>query len=324
MSLPMQSKKLPILGAVLVVQIIIAAVLLMNSSDQVTAINQPLLVFDREAVDKIYLEGKEGEPLTLVKEGDNWTMADGLPVLPMRLDSIFDDLASLKTQWPVANTEKAAERFAVQDDNFVHKVTLYSGENKIGPVLIGSSPSFNKSHIRLPDEEDIYALRINAYDTTNNKDYWLESTLLQPQGEFESVISDSYSLTKQDGQWPEIEQDDMDKSKAAEGSEDADNEPLNIVKFEEVLSTLRVIGVADSIAALDAKESDSSTDDGNSMNVIAWTVKTDSGEYKYKMLKKEDQFYLRRDDYPQTFRISKYQYDNFSKISKKSISVAKN
>lgn len=326
MSLATQSKKLPILGAVFAVQLVIAAVLMVGDQEQVSSINEPLLVFERENIDQIVLAGKEGEPLTLNKEGEQWYMADKLPVLPLRLDSIFESLAKLKTQWPVANTDKAAQRFEVQDDNFAHKVTLFDGDKQAAEVLIGSSPSFNKSHVRIPGEDDIYSLRINAYDTTNNIDHWLESTLLQPQGELLEVKSDSYALAKEDGKWPEIKADEAEKAEGEAEQEKAGDasEVLDIAKFEEVLTTLRVIGVADSIAEFDAPETQDAQADGNEVKVIKWSVKTADDEYQYKMLKKADQFYLQRDDYPQTFRISKYQYDNFAKIHSDSLSVAKN
>lgn len=322
MSTHKKGNKLPLLGAIFAVQLVIAGFLLTRSNDAVVSVNEPLLVFNSSDVSRIVIEGSQSDSLSLSKVADGWQMGDSLPVLQLRVDNLLENLGDLKVQWPVANTDTAAERFEVAEDNFRAKVTLYADDQDLGAVLIGTTPSFNKTHMRRPGEEDIYALRFSAYDASAEMDNWLETTLLQPAGELAQIQSQAQVYTLVDGAWSspadtaaEVEGD------AQQGSQSEEEDAFQIEKFVEVLSTLRVIGVAEDIAEFDALESDKEGE--NTFKVVNWSVKTSDTEYQYQMLSKDEQYYLRRNDYPQTFKISKYQFDNFSKIRSDTLNVAK-
>lgn len=317
-----QSKKIPLLGAILGVQLVIASVLFFRSHEPVATVNRPLLAIDAASVDRLVIDGEQA--LELNKDGDQWRLGNGLPVRGPRVENLIDSLAKLKSQWPVANSVAAAERFDVADDKFKRKVTLFSGDTNLGSLLMGTSPGINQCHIRVPGDEAIYALRFSVFEATTDADEWLDNTLLQPAGDIIEVSSEDYTLAKVDGKWPAPKPKAEDTAAESVKDEESDAEnTFDVAAFSNTLAELRVVGIADDIAALDVAEKDAASGDAEALGLIQWTIKTTDKEYQYQLLNKDDQYYIRRNDYDQTFGISKYHYGGLKAIKKKGLSVAK-
>jgi hypothetical protein len=279
------------------------------------AVNEVLLRAKSAEVDLLVLEGEK--TVNLRKDGEQWKLGNGLPVDGSRVESLLATLTSLKSSWPVANTAAAAERFSVGDEGFKLKVSLFHGDSDLGQLIVGTSPGFNQSHIRLPKEQAIYALPFSIFDAPTDQSSWLDSTLLQPAGDLLSLSSGDFSITKVDGHWPAP----TDKADSIVPNESDNAEPasaFDVESFSRALTELRVTGVAEDIADLDAIEKEGAAMDEKRLHLIKWSAKTSEATYEYQILGKGEQYYIRRSDLDHTFRISKTQYESFAKIKENS------
>ena len=147
-----------VLTALLAVQVVLASVLLLSGpSDEAFRAEEPLLAFEAEKVDQIAIDETGGSSVTLKKVDGKWVipgMAD-FPADQQRVVSLVDTLAGLKKGWPVATSSEAAERFKLTEANHVRRVALKSGEDELGTLLIGSSPTYRQAHIRAAEGNEV-------------------------------------------------------------------------------------------------------------------------------------------------------------------------
>lgn len=326
--------RLPVLGIVLGLQVLIAAVLFWGSEESIIAVNEPLLTIDWESVDGVVITNEEGESVNLREEDGQWLMGEGVPIIPTRIVNLLGSLRDLKTAWPVASSESAGERFEVTENKFRRKISLYAGEQALQTVLIGTSPGFNQSHISLPTEEDIFALQFSVFDAPTDEESWLDNTLLRPEGELLSITYGDHTVEKKDGKWPKAEKERADTDSASAEGEPATDEELAAVeaqgesgdkaapkpafdaaRFSAALRDLRVAGLADDVTNSEAEVNDSGGDD-QVTSIVTWSVRTDENSYDYELLEKGDQHLIRRSDFPQTFRLSRNHFDSLMEVQK--------
>ncbi len=237
----------------------------------------------------------------------------------------------------MANTRTAQERFQVADDNAQRRITVFSDDQALGTLLLGTAPSFKQVHIRKQSEDDVYALSFNAFEVVADPDRWLDTALVQPQGEISAITSADFTVAKTDGHWPAPDAlpasaevtatqaiAEADANEGAEtGAEAEASTPVaddpaaqfNAESIAAAIKELRVLGLADNLADLDAPdEKGGADDDKKSLARFSVTISTDQGEYVYELLNKDANYYLRRNDYEQTFRVSKALYDEFARV----------
>lgn len=320
---------LPVLGIVLGLQLVLAGTLFWGSQEPVVAVNEPLVKVGWESVDAVEIDGEDEASLTLKKEGDQWLTSDGLPVVSVRIESLLSTLAELETGWPVASSESAAERFEVANDRYKRKIKLYGDEQPLGAILVGTSPGFNQSHVRLPGEDDIFALKLSVFDAPAEVDTWLDTKLLRPEGEVLGITYRDHLLEKKDGKWPPApgQEQSEDGDAVADDAAPRDQErkaedAFDPAKFSAALRDLRVAGLAENIAALDASETENATENEQMIVVTKWKIRTDKSNYDYELLKKGDQHYIRRSDYPHTFRLSQTHFDSLVTIKNNRFGLA--
>lgn len=333
------SKKVQLLGGVLVLQLgLIGALYWHNGSDQVV-VNKPLLAVEDAKVDHLEIVADE-KTLTLRKENDRWVLADGLPADNAKVEKLVEQLGTLRASWPVASTRTAQERFQVGDDNAQRRISLFSEDKPLGTLLLGTTPSFKQVHIRNKADDDVYALTFDAYGVVAESDRWLDTALVQPAGEIRAVASGNFKVAKEDGKWPgttassgpetESAATDEPASAAPETAQAAPDEgqenpqqtdavspapQFDAEAFEAAVKELRVLGLAGNLADLDAPDKKgASGDDAKTLARFSVTVTTDKGDHVYELLSKDSNYYLRRNDYEQTFRVSKALYDEFAKV----------
>lgn len=311
---------LPVLGVVLGLQLVLAGALFWRSHEPVVAVDEPLLKLDWDSVNTIEIDG-EGGSLTLEKQDGRWHSAEGLPVVSVRIESLLSSLATLKTGWPVANSESAAERFEVAEDNYKRKIELYSDDRQLGAVLVGTSPGFNQSHLRLPGKDEIFAQKFSVFDAPTDVDTWLDMTLLRPDGEVLGITYRNHLLEKKDGKWPVAPEATDSADTDSEGGATTPDK-FDPAKFSAALKDLRVAGLAEDISSLDAPERESVTGDDKAIAVTKWKIRTDKTNYDYELLRKGEQHYIRRSDYPHTFRLSKTHFDSLVTIKNNPFGLA--
>lgn len=163
--------------------------------------DQPLLPVDMAVVDKIVINEKDGDSLVLVQKEGKWVLPkfQDFPVSAQKLKDFLKNLEGLKTSWPVGQTALAAKQLKVTEDNFENRVRLYKGEEMVGDLLFGSSPSFRKVHARLHDGLRTYAIDFDRYQARSNPADWYDRSLLKfPSKDLSRIDMGAFVLKRED------------------------------------------------------------------------------------------------------------------------------
>ena len=283
------------LGGLLMLQLLLAALLLLAESRSGPSGHEPgpLLNFDKGQIDKIMINSDSDE-VTMRMDENHWSLPglDGLSVNRSKLDAMLEKLAKLQTNWPVATTADSHQRFDVSEEKFQRRLRLYRNEEQIGELFLGSSPGFRKTHVRAAGEDEVYAVALNTYDFPAKNDGWMDKTLLAA-GDVVEIKGADYVLKKSGDQWTLSDEN----GDAITGEPDLDKAK----RLSEALSSLIVTGVAE-------EKPDFTSDEVVSLDVSG----TESRRYQF--LRKDDEYYLRRDDGARVFTLSQYDYDSLAGV----------
>lgn len=277
-----------ILIVALAVQLVLAGGIYFGGKPMATGqIRTALLDTDPAQVNRISIVGEDGKQAVLSKTDDRWQLPEyhQLPANESKVQQALDALASSNRGWPVATTDSGRERFKVLDDKFDKKIILEGAEESPQTLYLGTSPGYRQVHTRLAGEDEVYAVKLNGYDLAPQSDAWLDKTLLQPDGEITSLKGPDFELQKTDGAW---------KSSAGVGEVDSEE----LAKVTGTLARLRVSAVANEPAA----------------NVdYELTLKSADNTLTYLFFKADENHYVTRDDYTQSFEINQADYEKIVK-----------
>ncbi len=317
------SKKIPWLAGLFGIQLALAVVLFNVQGREPTAPNEPLLVLERDALDRVVITSSDSE-IELQKKDGKWQMGDGLPVAESRVNDLLKQLEELRRGWAVATSDDAATRFEVTEEKFKRKVRFLQGDKEMDVLLVGTSPSFRQTHVRKPGDDAIYSVKLDEFSLATERDNWLDTQLMRPKGDVIALQFGERSVKKVAGQWPAstpesvaaatpAEETGAEGETAAEASDK--KSPFDSSAFAKALADLTVLGIAENQAELDAPVTNDAAQQGdNQLLKIEWKVTTAEGDYEYQLLSKNEQYYIRRGDNDHTFRLSKPQYDALAKI----------
>ena len=157
----MLTKTNKILLALLAVQLLLAAFVLVRSDDNVVLKEQPLLAgFDAAAVTKlqIYSAGKD-KPVELVKRGAEWVIASHFdyPADPVKVEAALSPIAKLAAAEPVATTASRHKQLRVADAEFDRKLVVTAG-GRDTTIFVGGSAGLRRNAVRIGGSEDVYGV----------------------------------------------------------------------------------------------------------------------------------------------------------------------
>lgn len=195
-----------------VVQVIVIALFLVAKSGGVRT-PEAFLEFDVTTVDRFVIASKD-ESIELTKEGENWVLPDGNPADKNKVDSVIGKLADSGIDWPVATSQSAARRFEVTQASYQKQISVYSDQELLADVYLGTSPSFRRVHAREAKKGDIYSIEFSNYEAGTSPSAWLDKSLLQPMGPIKSFERiGAYKLMQEDGKWTTESDAELDESK---------------------------------------------------------------------------------------------------------------
>ncbi len=272
--------------ALLLLQVLlVAGIFAWHHSNQPEAEAQPLLAVNADEVDKLVISDANST-VTLQKAKGVWQLP-GMQQLPadnQKLTDLFDKLKGTRLTWPVATTPASHERFEVSDKKFQRRIEIYKGDKKTDELLLGTSPGFKKVHLRRQGADEVFAVQLNSFEFAVAANDWLKKDLLavaDPQ----SITAASYSLHKKGDNW-----------EFTEGSEKADS-----TKVEELRNAFNSLQITEVASNLPEGEKHS------------FTVKGSNGEYQYEFVKADNNYFVKRNDKPQVFKLSQYEYERIVK-----------
>jgi len=238
------SGRIGLLSALLGVQLLIIAAVLVLESGAGDGDSGPLLEFDAAAVDGVRISGGEDQAVALVRDGEAWQLDGGLPADAAKVDEMLERLGDLDAPFPVATSAAARARFEVADDEFQRHVVLTAGAETVGEIYLGTSPGYQQVHARRAGAGDIYAVALSNFQVPAAADQWLDKTLLQARGEVESVSRrDAWTLRRAGEGWQ--------LSGSGEAAETLAADPDAAANLVRRFGELRVMGVAQAPVAAD-------------------------------------------------------------------------
>jgi hypothetical protein len=173
------NKKIILLGGLLALQAVLIAFTSFQSKGLLGhAGMQTLLEFNREQVDRIVLSDGD-EQVELQRSDPGWTTADAFPVEADRVDRLLERLKGLEHGLVVAQTQAALKRFNLTDDTCERQLQLYADGKEVAALTLGSGAGARRSHVRVGDSKEVYAVTLASYDLPVEIGQWQDKTLLQ-------------------------------------------------------------------------------------------------------------------------------------------------
>ena len=196
-----------ILGVILLTQLVVVAVVWGLQSRPGDA-PPVFLSFDSSSVDTLTVSDAEST-VTVARADGEWRLANGspngLPADAGKIDGVLQKLSDAAAGWPVATSESAMKRFEVVEEKHQRHMQMGAGEETLADIYLGTSPTFGKVHARHATGGPVYAITFSNYEAGTKQSDWLKKSLLQPDGEIQSVTRKSaegdWTLTSTDGGW---------------------------------------------------------------------------------------------------------------------------
>lgn len=255
--------------------------------------------------DRIYIDAGESRATLQQQYGGKWLLPE-LHELPVDEDKIRDAVASLrglKTSWPVATSSSGHERFEVGGENFQRRVQMFKGETLQGEIYFGSAPQFRQTHVRTGDDDNVYALEVNAQSFPAEDEYWMSKKLLAAK-EISAFSGGGFSLEKDGDDW---------KLQNAGGEEFA-ADAGKVSGVTGALENLRVLALVTPDAGSEPPDN-SEEGDAALPDEFELEVRDASGEWQYRFSRSGKDFRARRTDRAQSFTVSKSAYSRLSAAS---------
>jgi len=189
-------KTAPLLGLAALQLLIIAWV--HNPFASATTAEAPWLAeLDTNA---LLIEDGEGVIRRLERTEESWTLQpEGLPVDSGKLDSLLARLETLTPTQPLATSEGAAKRFAVDEAaGFERRVTLTAG-GQSQTFLLGRSQGPRHSALRWDGDRAIYRVALTTADWPVTVEGWLDRALLAVPEEAQGALTVGSTAVGEDG-----------------------------------------------------------------------------------------------------------------------------
>jgi hypothetical protein len=303
-------KWISILAGLLVAQLVLAVAVNLTEQDYGAFVaKEKLLAFEKQKVDRLLIEDSKAS-LTLNQSGGKWVLPEeaDFPAAQKSVEAILDKLTGLEKGWPVATTSAASRRFKVAEDEYERKLTLYSGDEVLASLYIGTSPGFRKVHLRPENEEAVFVAEFNAWEVDAQADGWIDKEVLKfDKAELQQIrIAEEITLRNEQGEMQleglqEQQRTDLEKTQ-------------NLVSK---LSDLRIQSLMSEEESAAYKEKDPDLE-------ITVTLKDDK-QLSYQFFKEEGKshYSLKRSDKDRYFEVASHIVDPFKEVSRDKLIAAK-
>lgn len=193
------------LSGLLAIQLIIIAGLWWYAQEQSdNNLPRALLDIQWENVDKVTITSETGTVSlgqSKSKDDGEWQLLEhGLPAQNSKMNDLLEKLEQLQVKWPVASSQTSHARFEVDKENAQRRIAIYSGENLLGEILIGSSPGLKQLHIRKVGSDQVYVVELELADIPPKTTDWLDRSLLAANN-IDRIDGANFVLVKTGDNW---------------------------------------------------------------------------------------------------------------------------
>lgn len=303
-------KWISILAGLLVAQLVMAVAVNMGEQDYGAFVaKEKLLAFDEQKVDRLTIEDGNGA-VTLDHSSGKWVLPDegDFPAAQKNVETVLDKLSGLEKGWPVATTTSASRRFKVAEDEFERKLTLYSGDEVVARLYVGTSPGFRKVHLRPDDEGAVFVAEFNTWEVDAQADGWIDKEILKlDQADLEKIeITGKFSLSKQ--------QEDIQVVGLGEQESTNLEEARNLMNK---LSDLRIQSL------VNEEKRDVYQDKDADLQILVMLKDGKQLNYQFFKAEGESHYILKRSDRDRYFQVAAYMVDPLKEVSREKLVVVK-
>ena len=187
---------------------------------------------------RIDFEQPDEKSITLLRDAENWTVTEleGFPADATKVESLLEDLEGLQVRRPVVSSSRSHGAFKVKDDDFEARIKIWEdgGDDPRVDLVLGSSPNYRLTHMRLSDDDRVYEVRgLATYDVRADASVWADKQLLNVDEEAITGLKlsnaeGSFELSREDETWTivapsdwadkALDQEKLDALLAAAGS----------------------------------------------------------------------------------------------------------
>ncbi len=270
------------------------SVLFLWQSFEVNKAPVKIFSFDKNNVERIEIRGQSAALEISHVEGqwvvwDVVSQFDAIPASTSRVVNLLSALQEIEATWPVAKTMASQKRFEVAQDAFQKHVKIYvTSQDEPIEFFVGTSPGLRKSHVRLVQSKEIYALPVNVHELSLALDDWLDKKALS-LGEVHKINGPDFSLSKENEVW---------------GFSSKTDQKLDLERLEEFLSGFRSFCVQGLAQELPKGEP-----------IVFELVDAFDQVWTYRFYSDGEKNFVLRDDRDTPFLLRSFDYEKFAKFS---------
>ena len=124
----------------------------------------PMLPFDLDNIDTIYIGDEFDNETVLTRVGERWSLPEleHLPADSEMVETLLSALRSDDGAWPLADSVSARQRFKVAAYHYRRRIELRGSGEELATLFLGTSPGFRKIYARNAEQNGIFSLQFNA------------------------------------------------------------------------------------------------------------------------------------------------------------------
>ncbi len=137
--------------------------------------------FAADKVTAITITDSDGKTVQLAHDSGSWTLpvAGGYPADDAKVSNLLDTLAGLQANGLVATSESSYKRLKVGPDDYQAKIDLKVSGGGTTTLLVGSSPSYGSTHLRVDGDKGVYLSHtLKASDARTDPSTWIDPQVL--------------------------------------------------------------------------------------------------------------------------------------------------
>lgn len=233
----MMSRTNRLLAALLVVQVVLAAIVFWPRD---AVVGGELLFANREEAVIVALAITDGDQkrVVLAQQGSGWLLpeADVFPADGDRVDPLVQKIVQLRTGRLVAMTESSYARLQVGEQKFNRKLQITWSDSSQDTLLLGSTAGAGATHFRLLGEDEVYlTAELTPWEASTAASNYIETQFFNVDSDTINAIvlknsNGSFNFAKANEKWT---------WKELAANETLDNTALN--RFISQVSSVRMI-----------------------------------------------------------------------------------
>lgn len=210
-----------VLSSLLAAQLVLAMILGLTGEDYSTFQTEgKLLSFNKQEVSGLQIVDST-DSMKIEKREGKWLLPNSghFPASQHKVEQLLDTLAALEKGWPVARTRGAAQRFAVDKEQFERKLVLVSDDESQTTLYVGSSPGFRKVYVRPGDKDEIFAVDFNIWEANAKIEDWIDTDILAlDRSSVQRIEMPGIIMQRQDGTLQVMNLDENEQTNVDESS----------------------------------------------------------------------------------------------------------